>query len=76
MARPSRYHASRVALLTRHGKEGVIAPVLEPGLGCFIELVTGFDTDLLGPFTRGTPRAGTQLEAARAFARTSPTGAR
>ncbi len=63
------YHGRRVALLTQHGKERVIAPVLEPGLGCTIEHVTGFDTDLLGTFTRETPRPGTQLEAARRKAR-------
>ena len=51
-------------LLTQHEKERVIAPVLEPGLGCSIELVTGFDTDQYGTFTRETPRNGTRLEAA------------
>ncbi len=69
MSMPSRYHGSRLALLTQHGKERVIAPVLEPSLGCSIELVTGFDTDLLGTFTRETARYGTQLEAARRKAR-------
>jgi len=58
-----------VALLTQHGKERVIASVLEPGLGCSIELVRGFDTDQFGTFTRETPRDGTQLEAARRKAR-------
>jgi len=28
------YAESRVALLTQHGKEGVIAPVLDTALGC------------------------------------------
>jgi len=59
----------RVALLTQHGKERVLAPVLEPGWGCAIELVTGFDTDLLGTFTGETPRPGSQLDAARRKAR-------
>lgn len=63
------YAGQKVALLTQHGKEQVIAPVLEPGLGCVIEHVTGFDTDLLGTFTRETPRLGTQIEAARRKAR-------
>ena len=40
-------------------------PVLEPALGCRVERVTRFDTDLLGTFTRDIPRAGNQLEAAR-----------
>ena len=63
------YAESRVALLTQHGKEGVIASVLDTALGCRVERVTGYDTDLLGTFTRDIPRAGMQLEAARKKAR-------
>lgn len=63
------YQGKTIALLTQHGKESVIAPVLEPALGCRIERVTGFDTDQLGTFTRDVPREGTQLEAARRKAR-------
>jgi len=66
---PSVYAAQRVALLTQHGKESVIAPLLESALGCRVERVAGYDTDLLGTFTRDIPRAGTQLEAARQKAR-------
>jgi hypothetical protein len=65
----SPYSGQHVALLTRHGKKRAIAPVLEPALGCRIELVEGFDTDRLGTFTRDVPRDGTQLEAARKKAR-------
>ena len=63
------YKAQGVALLTQHGKEQVISPVLELSVGCRIELVSGYDTDLLGTFTRDIPRPGTQLEAARRKAR-------
>lgn len=63
------YEGQRIALLTMHGKRDVIARVLEPALGCSVELVTGFDTDQLGTFTRVTPRQGSQLEAARRKAR-------
>lgn len=63
------YAGRRVALLTLHGKERVIAPILEPALGCLIEHVSGFDTDQLGTFTREKPRSGTQIEAARCKAR-------
>jgi len=66
---PSIYAGRRFALLTRHGKERVIAPVLEPALGCRIDLVTDYDTDQLGTFTREIPRLGTQIEAARRKAR-------
>lgn len=60
---------TRIALLTQHGKERVIAPVLEPALQCQVVLVQGYDTDQLGTFTREIPRLGTQLEAARRKAR-------
>lgn len=63
------YLGQQVALLTQHGKERVIADVLEPVLGCRVERVAGYDTDLLGTFTRDIPRAGTQLNAARRKAR-------
>lgn len=63
------YAGQTLALLTQHGKERVIAPVLEPALGCVVARVEGFDTDTLGTFTRETPRPGTQLEAARRKAR-------
>ena len=63
------YVGRRVALLTQHGKERVIAPVLDAALGCRVERVGGFDTDTLGSFARDIPRAGTQREAARRKAR-------
>lgn len=63
------YAGRRLALLTQHGKERVIGPVLEAALGCRVERVSGFDTDTLGTFTRDIPRAGTQVEAARRKAR-------
>lgn len=63
------YRDQAVALLTQHGKERLIAPVLDATLGCRIEHVTGYDTDLLGTFTRDIPRAGSQIEAARKKAR-------
>lgn len=64
------YYAGQcVALLTQHGKEQVIAPLLDSALGCRVERVAGYDTDLLGTFTREIPREGTQREAARRKAR-------
>jgi hypothetical protein len=63
------YSGVEVVLLTRHGKERVIAPVLEGALGCRVRHESGYDTDLLGTFTRDIPRAGMQLEAARNKAR-------
>lgn len=63
------YRHQAVAFLTQHGKEKVIGPVLHAAVGCRVERVNGFDTDVLGTFTRDIPRAGTQIEAARRKAR-------
>jgi len=63
------YAGRRLALLTRHGKERVVAPVLADALGCRVEHVSDFDTDALGSFTREVARAGSQIETARRKAR-------
>lgn len=63
------YAGATFALLTQHGKERVFAPRLMEAFGAKLEVVSGFDTDRFGAFTREVPRAGTQLEAARAKAR-------
>ena len=63
------YAGAEIALLTQHGKQRVIAPALEGVLGCRVRHVDGYDTDLLGTFTRDIPRFGTQVEAARRKAR-------
>lgn len=70
---PNSYCNQRVALLTKHGKENVIAPALKKLLGCFVEKVDGFDTDIFGTFTRDIARDGNQLEAARKKARAGMT---
>jgi len=58
--------AQRTAILaTMHGKERVIAPILEQGLGVQVVVPPTFNTDLFGTFTGEVARAGTQLEAAR-----------
>lgn len=59
------YKNREVALLTQHGKESVISPTLKQSIGCIVTKVEGYDTDLLGTFSRDIPRAGTQIEAAR-----------
>ena len=63
------YRGRSAALLTQHGKETILGPLLEQQLGCAVRHVTGYDTDQLGTFTRDTPRVGSQLEAARQKAR-------
>lgn len=59
------YDRKRISLLTKHGKETFISPILKRTLGCEIELVQSFDTDELGTFDRAVKRQGTQLQAAR-----------
>lgn len=63
------FEGRRSVLLTKHGKERVIKPVLEEAMGCQVLVNTGFDTDRLGTFTREITRRGTQLETARLKAR-------
>jgi hypothetical protein len=59
------YDRKRISLLTKHGKENIISPILKRTLGCEIELVQSFDTDELGTFDRTVKRQGTQLQTAR-----------
>lgn len=61
----------RVALITKHGKEKVIRPVLEDATGCRVLVVCTYDTDRFGTFTAQVPRPGSQLETARLKARTA-----
>ncbi|MBI1338770.1 hypothetical protein GC169_00975 [bacterium] len=56
----------RAVLATMHGKERVIRPLLEGGLGLEVVLPNGFDTDRFGTFSREIERTGSQLDAARA----------
>ncbi len=63
------YAGKEIALLTKHGKQRVINPVLEEALGCRVRHVDDYDTDLLGTFTMDVQRSGTQLDAARRKAR-------
>ena len=53
-------------LATMHGKERVIAPLLQNALGVRVRVPKNFDTDRFGTFSRDIARAGTQLDAARA----------
>ncbi|MCB1498813.1 MAG: hypothetical protein KDK07_03325 [Bauldia sp.] len=65
-ARPFDLAGKRAVLATMHGKEEVIGPVLEAGLGLSIEVPRPFDTDRFGTFSREVERKGSQLDAARA----------
>lgn len=56
----------RAVLATMHGKERVVRPLLERGLGLNIVLPEKFDTDRFGTFSREIERTGSQFDAARA----------
>ena len=59
------YAGATFALLTMHEKERILAPRFSAELRARVVLAGPYDTDRLGTFTRETPRAGSQLEAAR-----------
>jgi hypothetical protein len=71
-----RYQQQTVSFLTMHGKERVIAPVLEQALGCRVFWVGGFDTDTLGSFSRETPRLTSALATCRRKAQRTTTRSR
>ena len=56
----------RAVLATLHGKEQVIRPLLEGGLGLQVHIPERFDTDRFGTFSREIERTGNQIYAARA----------
>lgn len=67
MAADDRPYKNTVAVLaTMHGKERVIGPTLEQGLGLRVALAMGLDTDRFGAFSREVERTGSPLDAARA----------
>lgn len=65
MSSTNDYQNRRVAFLTQHGKERLIKTPLETALGCQLIHTSGYDTDLLGTFTRDKIRPGSQLQAAK-----------
>lgn len=52
-------------IATMHGKEEVIAPILEKELGVIVERIDGFDTDRFGTFSGEVERKLDPLETAR-----------
>lgn len=59
------FQGRRLVLATRHGKEAVLRPLLEPALGVKLEVPEAFDSDAFGTFSGEVERAGGALEAAR-----------
>jgi len=62
--------SGRTAILgTQHGKQEVIAPMLESSLGLQVEVLQDFDTDRFGTFTGEVARVRNAKETVRAKAR-------
>ena len=59
------FKGKKIALLTKHGKEKIIAPILQRQLNCTVEWTQLVDTDALGTFDRTIARQGTQLQTLR-----------
>lgn len=66
MSAPRPYTHEPAVLATMHGKERVIAPILQRALGLRVAVSDGIDTDRFGTFSRDVERTGSQLDAARA----------
>lgn len=60
------YAGGVAALVTMHGKERVIGPLVSRFLGIDLQLAPGIDTDRFGTFSRDVARTGTPTETARA----------
>lgn len=65
MNSPQVFVGRRAALLTRHSKERVIAPVIESATGCRVLVENTYDTDLFGTFTLDIARPASQIDTAR-----------
>lgn len=65
MNRPNPFAGRTLVLATMHGKETVMAPLLEAGLGVHVVVAEGLNTDAFGTFSGEISRQGTPLDAAR-----------
>ena len=70
LAQPDRFglDGACAVIATMHGKERVLAPLLEAALGVTCCLAPGLDTDHFGTFSRERARHGSAHDAARAKA--------
>lgn len=61
----SLFQGRTIVIATMHGKESVIAPLLEKYLGVNPVLIENFNTDKYGTFSGEIKRYGSQLEAVK-----------
>lgn len=62
----SLFEGRTLVIATMHGKEAVMAPLLEQRLGLKVLTSPALDTDLFGTFSGELERTGSQVDAARA----------
>lgn len=60
------YNNDSAILVTMHGKERAIIPILKDGMGLDLRLAPGVNTDKFGTFSHDVERMGSPLDAARA----------
>ncbi len=65
------FQGRRLLIATKHGKEQVLAPLLEQSLGVVCFTHSGFDTDLLGTFSGEVERTLDPISAVREKCRLS-----
>ena len=65
------FRGRQLVIATMHGKERVIAPILEKALGVRIQLIQNFNTDFYGQFSGEIVRELSPLEAAKAKAKSA-----
>ncbi|MDX1651372.1 MAG: DUF6671 family protein [Brumimicrobium sp.] len=59
------FKGRKLVIATMHGKEKIIAPILESALGVICHVPQGFDTDRFGTFSGEIPRKKDPVEIAR-----------
>jgi hypothetical protein len=63
------FRGRKLAIATSHGKEQVLAPLLETHFAVQVEVPNDLQTDQFGTFSGEIPRTGSPVEAARAKCR-------
>ncbi|MFM9824553.1 DUF6671 family protein [Flavobacterium sp.] len=60
------FEGRKIVIATMHGKESVIAPVLQDGIGVHCFVPENFDTDYFGTFSGEIERTSSSIETVRA----------
>lgn len=63
---PGFFHGRRLMIATKHGKEKLLAPIVEPALGVRCDTLATIDTDQFGTFSGEVERRLSVIDTARA----------